>query len=84
MTVSGDGDLKLPRETNAVLEITTKGGDVKGKVIGPDGKTEKDITGSGMVNMSETLGTGAGAKIVISSVSGDIQIDQESPVIDIS
>ena len=84
VTVSGDADLKLPRETNAVLEITTKGGDVKGKIIGADGKTEKDITGSGMVNLTETLGTGAGAKIVISSVSGDIGIDQESSVIDIS
>jgi DUF4097 and DUF4098 domain-containing protein YvlB len=84
ISVSGDGELKLPRESNAVLEITTKGGDVKGKIMGPDGKTEKDVTGSGMVNLSETLGTGAGARIVVSSVSGDIEIAQESPVIDIT
>ena len=84
VTVSGDGELKLPRAADATLEITTKGGDVKGKIIGPDGKTEKDIVGSGMVNISETVGKGAGAKIVLSSVSGDLQIDQESSVIEIS
>jgi hypothetical protein len=84
VTVSGDGELTLPRETNAVLEITTKGGDVKGKIMDPDGKTEKDVTGSGMVNLNETLGTGAGAKIVVSSVSGDIVINQESSVIELS
>jgi DUF4097 and DUF4098 domain-containing protein YvlB len=83
VTVSGDGEIKLPRETNAFLEVSTKGGDVKGKIMGPDGKTEKEITGSGMVNLSETLGKGAGAKIVLSAVSGDLQIDQDSPVIDI-
>ncbi|MES2459019.1 MAG: DUF4097 family beta strand repeat-containing protein [Armatimonadota bacterium] len=84
VSVSGDAELKLPRQTNAILEITTKGGDVKGKIMGPDGKTEKEVTSSGMVNLSETLGTGAGAKIVVSSVSGDIEIDQESAVIDLT
>lgn len=84
VTVSGDGELKLPREADATLEITTKGGDIKGKIIGPDGKTEKDIIGSGMVNINETVGKGAGARIVLSSVSGDLQINQESSVIEIS
>jgi hypothetical protein len=45
VTVSGDGDLKLPRETKRDSGNHDKGGDVKGKIIGPDGKTEKDITG---------------------------------------
>ncbi|MBC8104696.1 MAG: DUF4097 family beta strand repeat protein [Cytophagales bacterium] len=82
-TVSGDAELKLPRETSASLEVTTKGGDVKGRVLAPDNKTEKELSGSGMVSLSEAIGVGEGAKITLSSVSGDLEITQESPVIEL-
>ena len=74
--VSGDIDLALPPETNATLEITTKGGDVKAVFKGADG-SEKTVTGSGLVSLSETVGAGT-AKLALSTVSGDITLKQNS------
>ncbi|GAB4459178.1 MAG: hypothetical protein OHK0029_21370 [Armatimonadaceae bacterium] len=82
-TVSGDVELKLVRETAASLEVSTKGGDVSGKYLDAEGN-EKELTGSGMVSLSETVGKGAGAKIVLTSVSGDITVHQDTPTIEFS
>ena len=75
-SVSGDTQLTLPAQTNAVLEARTRSGELKGKIKGPDGQS-KSINGSGMVIVSESIGAGTGAVIVLSSVSGDLAIDQE-------
>jgi DUF4097 and DUF4098 domain-containing protein YvlB len=82
-TVSGDIDLRLPRDTNASLELSTKGGDVSGLFLDAE-KNEKKLNSSGMVSLSETVGKGAGAKIAVSSVSGDLSIKQDSPTIEMS
>jgi DUF4097 and DUF4098 domain-containing protein YvlB len=82
-SVSGDIDLKLPKETNAAIEVSTKGGDVNAKFMGKDGK-ENTINMSGMVSMTDTIGSGAGARLTLSSVSGDISIKQESATIEMS
>lgn len=81
--VSGDVDLLLPRDTNAQIDITTKGGDVSGKFLGAEGN-EKTLTGSGMVTLSDTVGKGSGTKIALTTVSGDINISQDSPVVEMS
>jgi DUF4097 and DUF4098 domain-containing protein YvlB len=82
VTLSGDADVKLPRQTNASLEVSTKGGDLRGRVLTADGKSERELSATGMVNVTEPIGSGTGARIIISTVSGDVRVDQESPVID--
>lgn len=82
-SVSGDVDLNLPKVTNATLELSTKGGDVQGRFSGIDG-TEKTVTGSGMVNLSETVGAGTGARVSLASVSGDLSVKQESSIVEMS
>ena len=74
-TVSGDISLTLPERTDGSLDFRTKSGDVKGNFKGEDG-AEKSVKGSGMVTLSETVGSGSGAKIALSSVSGDVTVEQ--------
>ena len=83
VTLSGDAVLKLPREANASLDVSTKGGDLRGKVMGADGKTEKALSATGMVNVTETVGIGAGARISLSTVSGDVTVEQDTPHIEL-
>ncbi|MBC8143406.1 MAG: DUF4097 family beta strand repeat protein [Armatimonadetes bacterium] len=77
--VSGDIETRLPRETNAILELSSKGGDVEAELfplpIGT-GNTQKTVNVSGMVTANETLGTGAGTRLTASTVSGDIRVEQ--------
>lgn len=75
-SVSGDTHLALPPRTNAVLEGRTRSGELRGKIKGPDGQA-KSISGNGMVIVSEIIGDGTGAAIVLSSVSGDVRVEQE-------
>jgi lia operon protein LiaG len=82
-TVSGDAELKLPKATDATIDINTKGGDVNAKFIGGDG-TEKTLQGSGMFAVSETIGKGAGGRISLSSVSGDLTVSQETATVELS
>ena len=74
-TVSGDVALALPFKTNAVLEARTRSGELRGKVRGSDGAL-RDLRSSGMVIVSESIGDGTGAMLVLSSVSGDLKIEQ--------
>lgn len=74
-TVSGDVALTLPFKTNAVLEARTRSGELRGKVRGSDGAL-RDLRSSGMVIVSESIGDGTGAMLVLSSVSGDLKIEQ--------
>ena len=80
--VSGDIAARLPRDTNAVLDLSSKGGDVEADLYpapaegGAGAATEKSLRVSGMVSVSETLGTGAGARIMVGTVSGDIHVEQ--------
>ncbi len=73
--VSGDAELRLPPAADALLEITTKSGDVRGRWRGAEGERRIDL--SGMVTFRETLGVGGGGRITVSTVSGDIVIRQE-------
>ena len=74
-TVSGDVSLTLPPKTNGALDFRTKSGEVKGAFRGGEG-AEKTVAGSGMVTLAESVGTGTGAKISLSSVSGDLSVEQ--------
>nr|WP_309690996.1 DUF4097 family beta strand repeat-containing protein [Armatimonas sp.] len=74
-TVSGDIVLTLPYKTNAVLEARTRNGELRGKVRGSDGQPH-DLRSSGMAVVSESIGEGTGAMLVLSSVSGDLKIEQ--------
>ncbi|MBB6050889.1 DUF4097 family beta strand repeat-containing protein [Armatimonas rosea] len=73
--VSGDMVLTLPYKTNAVLEGRTRSGELRGKIRGTDG-TLRELRSSGMAIVSESIGEGTGAMIVLSSVSGDLKIEQ--------
>ena len=83
VTVSGDANLRLPAEANAVLELNTKSGDADARFLGA-GAVEKTLRGSGMVRLTEGIGVGSGAKISLSTMSGDLRVTQDSPVIEIS
>ncbi|MCX6369273.1 MAG: DUF4097 family beta strand repeat-containing protein [Armatimonadetes bacterium] len=74
-TISGDTHLTLPYKTNAVLEARSKSGELRGKVRGSDGSL-REIRGAGMSIVSESIGEGTGAMLVLSSVSGDIKLEQ--------
>lgn len=74
--ISGDVEIKLPTETNASVEIATKNGEAQAKFKGADGK-EISVNYSGMTARSHAIGTGIGARITLSSVSGDISLTQE-------
>ena len=76
--ISGDVDIKLPAETNAALEVSAKSGEVEGLFKGAGG-AERTLKASGLTSLSDTAGTGAGARITLSSVSGDIRISQAEP-----
>ncbi len=67
-TVSGDAHLTLPEKTHASLEAKSQNGEVSGTI--------GEITLSGK-SASETIGSGAGATLTVSSVSGDLTITQE-------
>lgn len=73
--VSGDLALTLPARTNAVLEARTRSGELRGKLRQADGSL-KEIKSNGMTIVSESIGEGTGAMIVLSSVSGDLRIEQ--------
>ncbi len=73
--VSGDTAVRLPADADLVLELDTKSGDIHGRWRGPDG--ERRINASGTTTFSESLGTGGGGRIEVSTVSGDIQVSQE-------
>ncbi len=77
VTVSGDADLKLPARAAGTIDINTKNGDVHARVYGT-GNAEKNLSGSGMVSFTETIGEGAAAKIVVTSVSGDLRITEDN------
>lgn len=81
-TISGDASLKLPKKTNAELSLSTKSGDVNARFLGTN-NAEKEIKHSGMVSLSETVGVGGGARITVSSVSGDLSVKQDTPVIEL-
>jgi DUF4097 and DUF4098 domain-containing protein YvlB len=81
ITVSGDAEVKLPKAADASIEVNTKSGDVTAKFLGAEG-VEKTMNGSGMVSLSETVGGGAGARITVTTVSGNLTVSQESPVIE--
>ena len=74
-TISGDTSLSFPYKTNAVLEARTKSGELRGKVRDSAGDFRK-IKGSGMAIVSESIGEGTGAMVVLSSISGDISVEQ--------
>ncbi len=75
--VSGDIEARLPRDTSAVLELASKGGDVEADLYPISGSdTKKTVRAEGMVTANETLGTGVGARITVSTVSGDISVEQ--------
>ncbi|MBC8136649.1 MAG: DUF4097 family beta strand repeat protein [Fibrella sp.] len=82
--VSGDIEARLPRDTDATLDLSSKGGDVEATLYpapasggGVSGVTEKVIRASGMVSVAETLGAGTSpARIVVGTVSGDITVTQ--------
>ena len=82
VTVSGDVDLTLPTATDAQLDITTKSGDAKAHLLGPD-NTEREVTGGGMTRLSEAVGNGDGARITVSTLSGDVSAHQVSPVVEV-
>jgi DUF4097 and DUF4098 domain-containing protein YvlB len=83
VTVSGDADLRLPCGARGSVEVSTKSGDVDARFLGPDG-IEKSVKGTGMVRLTEGLGIGVGAKISLSTMSGDLKITQDSGVVEIS
>ena len=81
--VSGDIEARLPRDTNGVLDLSSKGGDVEATLypapVGDGGaaaSAEKIVRASGSVSATETLGTGSGARITVATVSGDITVAQ--------
>ncbi len=82
--VSGDIEARLPRDTDATLDLSSKGGDVEATLYpapasegGVSGATEKVIRASGMVSVNETLGAGTSpARISVGTVSGDITVTQ--------
>ena len=82
--VSGDIEVRLPRDTNGVLDLSSKGGDVKATLYpapvgegGASGAGEKIVRASGMVTVTETLGVSSGgARLSVATVSGDITVNQ--------
>ncbi|HVK01967.1 MAG TPA: hypothetical protein VM490_00685, partial [Armatimonadaceae bacterium] len=70
-----DANLRLPADTNAAIEINTKSGDVQAEF--KQGGSEKKVEASGMIAVSETVGSGPGARIQLNSVSGDIEVKQQ-------
>ena len=72
--VSGDAEIRLPADVNAVLELNTKSGDIRGRWRSASG--DRDIDASGMSSFEETLGDGTGCRISVSTVSGDIHLSQ--------
>ena len=74
--------LRLTNATNASFEVSTKSGDVDGRVMGADG-VEKTFGVAGMVRVNEEIGSGSGARITVSTMSGDVKVRQESPVVEI-
>ncbi|WP_309714909.1 DUF4097 family beta strand repeat-containing protein [Armatimonas sp.] len=74
-TISGDTNLSFPYKTNAVLEARSKSGELRGKVRDSEGNFRK-IKGAGMAIVSESIGEGTGAMVVLSSISGDINVEQ--------
>ena len=82
-SISGDADLRLPSETDGKMEVSTKSGDVDARFLDGAG-VERIVRVSGMVRMNEAVGNGNGAKITVSTISGDLTITQDGPVIEIS
>jgi DUF4097 and DUF4098 domain-containing protein YvlB len=76
-TISGDAEVELPARTDAALDVSTKSGDVRVAYRTADGG-EQEVSKSGMATLSETIGKGAGAKLTLTSVSGDIKVEQET------
>ncbi len=82
--VSGDIEVRLPRDTNGVLDLSSKGGDVEATLYpapvgegGASGAGEKIVRASGMVTVTETLGVSSGgARLSVATVSGDITVNQ--------
>ena len=75
--ISGDVEFKIPAETNATVDISTKSGEVQGKFKGAGG-AERTMNASGLTSLTETIGTGAGARVTVSSVSGDVLLTQDN------
>lgn len=75
-TVSGDARLDLPAQADAALSLSTRSGAVRARLNGPDG--ERVLAAEGMNTLTETLGAGTGAQISVSTVSGDVAVEQEA------
>lgn len=72
--VSGDVDLRLPATTDAALSLSSRSGDIHGAFRTADG--EQRIDTSGLNSFTRTLGAGAGARVTVTTVSGDIVVNQ--------
>jgi DUF4097 and DUF4098 domain-containing protein YvlB len=83
-TISGDLKITLPLPTSATIDLRSKSGSVKGEWLqeGQEGDAPqtKTISADSMVALSEKIGSGSGAQISLSSLSGNIKIKQEKPV----
>ncbi len=74
-TISGDAELHLPAAAQGTLSLSTRSGDIQGHWR--SGEKERLLQTSGMESFAETIGSGEGARISISTTSGDIKVTQE-------